>query len=75
MQQVLGFWNSKMLSLEGRIIIFKTFTISKIVYLALSTAIPDSLKEELQKNYKTFIWHSSRHILVIKHYVTTWKIG
>ena len=32
-QQVLCFWNSRMLSLEGRIIIFKTLAISKIFYL------------------------------------------
>ena len=48
-QQVLRFWNRRMLSLEGRIIIFKTVAISKIVYLAL-TVIPNSLIEELQKN-------------------------
>ena len=49
-----------MLSLEGRIITFKTLAISKIVYLAFLTVIPNSLIEELQKNQKTFIWHSSR---------------
>ena len=59
-QQVLRFWNSRMLSLEGRIIIFKTLAISKIVYLAFLTVIPNSLIEELQKIQKTFIWHSSR---------------
>ena len=59
-QQVLCFWNSRMLSLEGRIIIFKTLAISEIVYLALLTVIPNSLIEELQKIQKTFIWHSSR---------------
>ena len=48
-QQVLHFWNRRMLSLEGRIIIFKTVAISKIVYLTL-TVIPNSLIEELQKN-------------------------
>ena len=58
-QQVLRFWNSRMLSLEGRIIIFKTLAISKIVYLAFLTVIPNSLIEELQKIEKTFIWHSS----------------
>ena len=41
-------------------IIFKTFAISKIVYLAFLTVIPNSLTEELQKIKKTFIWHSSR---------------
>ena len=34
-----------MLSLEGRIIIFETLTISKIVYLVFLTAIPNSLIE------------------------------
>ena len=59
-QQVLRFWNSRMLLLEGRIIIFKTLAISKIVYLTFLTVIPNSLIEELQKIKKTFIWHSSR---------------
>ena len=58
-QQVLCFWDRRMLSLEGRIIIFKTLAISKIVYLAFLTVIPNSLIEELQKIQKTFIWHSS----------------
>ena len=59
-QKVLRFWNRRMLSLEGRIIIFKTLAISKIVYLAFLIVIPNSLIEELQKIQKTFIWHSSR---------------
>ena len=57
---MLRFWNSRMLSIEGRIIIFKTLAISKIVYLAFLTVILNSLIEELQKIQKTFIWHSPR---------------
>ena len=57
---MLCFWNRRILSLEGRIIIFKTLAISKIVYLAFLTVIPNSLIEELQRIQKTFIWHSSR---------------
>ena len=49
-----------MLSLEGRIIIFKTLAIFKTVYLTFLTVIPNSLIEELQKIQNTFIWHSSR---------------
>ena len=60
MQQALRFWNRRILSLEGKIIIFKTFAISKIVYLAFFTVIPNSLIEELQRIQKMFIWHSSR---------------
>ena len=49
-----------MLSLERRKIIFKTLAISKIVYFAFLTVIPNSLIEELQKIQKTLNWHSSR---------------
>ena len=48
-----------MLLLEGRINIFKTLAISKIVYLPFLTVIPNSLIEELPKILKMFIWHSS----------------
>ena len=54
-QQVLRFWNSRMLSLEGRIITFKTLAISKIVYLAFLTVIPNSLIAELQKIQGAFL--------------------
>ena len=47
-QQVLRLWNSRMLTLEGRIMIFKTLAISKIVYLALITNVPKVIVEELQ---------------------------
>ena len=67
-QQVLCFWNSRMLSLDRKIIIFKTLVTSKIVYFTFLTVIPRSLIEELQKIQKTFQrfkkskkiqWHSS----------------
>ena len=48
-QQVLRFWNSRMLSLDGKIIIFKTLATSKIVYFTFLTVIPKSFLEELQK--------------------------
>ena len=52
-QQVLCFWNSRMLSLDRKIIIFKTLVTSKIVYFTFLTVIPRSLIEELQKIQKT----------------------
>ena len=59
-RQVLPFWNSRILLLEGKIIIFKTLAISKIVYLTFLTVIPNSLIEELQKIQKSVIWSPSR---------------
>ena len=46
-QQVLCSWNSRTLTLEGRIMIFKTLATSKIVYLALITNVSKII--ELQK--------------------------
>ena len=57
-EEVLRFWNTRMLSLEGRIISFKTLAIFKIVSFAFVTV--STLIEELQKIQKTFLWHSSR---------------
>ena len=64
-----------MLSLEGRIIIFKTLAISKIVYRTFLTAIRNSLVEELQRIQKRL--YGTRHVqkVVLKHYVTIFKKG
>ena len=53
-QQVLHFWNSRIFLLEGR----TGRAISKIIYHAFFTVIPNSMIEELQKLQKTFLWHS-----------------
>ena len=53
------------LSLEGKITIFKSLTISKMVYLALLTLIPSSFLEELKQIQKTFLWGNKR--AKIKH--------
>ena len=54
----------KNLTLEGRIVIFKTLAVSNIVFLALLTKIPDQLVKELEKKQKYF-WKDST--LKIKH--------
>ena len=72
---MLRFQNRGILSLEGRIIVFKTLAISKIIYLAFLTVIAISLIEELQRIQKSFIWHSSRPKISNKNYVTTLKMS
>ena len=45
------------LSIEGKIVVFKTLAISKLVYLALLTVIPNHITEEvakIQKNSQLF---------------------
>ena len=42
--------------LEGRIIVFKTLAISKIVYLSLVIKARNEIINELEKIQKRFIW-------------------
>ena len=43
-QGALNLWRIRNLISEGRIVLFKTFAISKIVFLALLTKIPYQVK-------------------------------
>ena len=49
----------RQLTVEGRIVIFKTLAISEIVYLALLTNTPNIIIDELKKIEKKFIWNNS----------------
>ena len=49
----------RQLTVEGRIVIFKTLAISKIVYLALLTNTPNIIIDELKKIEKKFIGNNS----------------
>ena len=42
------------LSIEGKIVVFKTLAITKLIYLALLTVIPNHITEEVVKIQK---WH------------------
>ena len=64
-QQVLQIWISQSLTLEGKIIIFKTLAISKIVYLALIITMPNAIIVKHEKIQKTFLWRNSH--VKIKH--------
>ena len=59
---VIKLWRMRHLSLEGKIIIFKSLAVSKIVYLALITLITNSFLIQIQK---TFLWGNKRS--KIKH--------
>ena len=47
-QGVLNLWRMRNLTLEGRMVVFKTLAISKIVFLALLTKIPHQVIKELE---------------------------
>ena len=56
---ILKLWRMRYLSIEGKIVVFKTLAISKLVYLALLTVIPNHITEEVAKIQNSFIWHDS----------------
>ena len=45
-------------SIEEKIV-FKTLAISKLVYLALLTVIPNHIADQVAKIQKSFMWHDS----------------
>ena len=48
------------LTLEGKIAIFKTSAISKIIHLASVTVLPNTTINQLDKIHKEFIWNHKR---------------
>ena len=50
------------LTLEGKIIVFKTLAISKIVFLSLISKVPAEIINELERIQKTFLWSSKPKI-------------
>ena len=59
-QKTFNAWITRTFTLEGKILIFETLEISKIVYLSLIITVPSSILEEIQTIQKTFLWYSSK---------------
>ena len=57
---ILKIWRLRNLTLEGKIIVFKTLVLSKITHLALVKTIPKLTIEQLSKIQKGFIWNSMK---------------
>ena len=58
------------LTLEGKITIFKTLAISKIIHLSLVTNVLTQLINEINKVQKEFIWYRSNPKIKPPPYVT-----
>ena len=55
-QNILKLWKLRNLSIEGRIVVFKSLAVSKLSNLALVTEIPTSTINLLTKIHMEFIW-------------------
>ena len=56
-EKILRVWRMRNLTLQGKITIFKTLSISKIVHLALVTTFPPDILNHLKKIQKDFLWY------------------
>ena len=62
---LLRIWCQRGLTLEGKITIFKTLAISKVVYIAYLSSVPNYIIKELKKIKNHFLWSGKR--AKIKH--------
>ena len=56
-ENVLKVWRIRNLPVQGKITIFKTLTISKVIHLALVTYVSKGIIDQLNKIQKDFIWN------------------
>ena len=49
----------RILTLQGKMIVFKTLALSKIVHLCLTSVTPKEIIEEIEKIQKNFLWNQS----------------
>ena len=47
------------LTLEGKIIVFKTLALSKIVHKCLTSVAPKQIMEKIENIHKNFLWNRS----------------
>ena len=55
-EKLLKLWRMQQLTIEGKILVFKTLAISKVVDIALVKDVPSSRIAQLEKIQKQFIW-------------------
>ena len=63
------------ITLEGKITIFKTLALSKIVYLTLITSFSEQLIEEIQRIQKAFIWNNLTTRIIHKSLCISFEEG
>ena len=58
-EKVLKLWIMRNLTVEGKITIFKTLAISKIIHLSLATHVPTEIINKVNNIQKEFIWNGN----------------
>ena len=64
-RRVIKPWELRKLTLEGKIVIFETIALSKIVSQTFIITLPNHTIKELQKGQKEFLWRTANPM--VKH--------
>ena len=65
LQDVTKIWSMRALSLYGKITIFKSLALSKVLYISSMATIPTDILNLIENTHKNFIWSNKR--AKIKH--------
>ena len=60
MNDTLALWRWRNLTLSGRIAIFKTMALSKIVYISLLSCTPSSIIDKVVEIQNEFLWDNKK---------------
>ena len=74
-ETLLRVWCQRSLTLEGKITIFKTLAISKIVYTAYLSSVPNYVIKELKKIQNHFLWNGKRAKIKYETLCNTYENG
>ena len=58
-ERILNIWKTRKLTLEGKVNIFKTLAISKLVYLVLIADVPRDIVDHVIRIQENFLWYNS----------------
>ena len=71
-EKVLKVWKMRKLTLNGKITIFKTLALSKIIYISHMSSVPPAIITQLTQIHKDFIWDEKKpkikHSTLIANY-------
>ena len=62
-QNILKLWKLRNLTIEGRIVVFKSLAVSKLIHLTFITEIPTSTINFLTKMQMEFLWKGKNPII------------
>ena len=73
--KVLAMWKWRNLSLAGKVTVFKSLAISKIVYIAFLSTVPKSILTKLEEIQKDFLWGDKRPKVAQKTLIASYEDG